>query len=117
MIRVIIKRQVTQREKMPVLLRELRVAAMPYPGYVSGETLISTEDRNVVIVISTWRSLVDWKKWEISEQRSNVLRRIEPILVAPPLIETYEIIPTEEMDFLEDPSGWLVVKEHPSLDG
>jgi len=117
MIRVIITRQVMQREKMSVLLREVRAAVMPYPGYVSGEILISTEDRNVVAVISTWRSLADWKRWEKSEQRSNILRRIEPILVAPPFIETYEIIPNEELDFLEDPSGWMVVKEHTSFDG
>lgn len=117
MIRVIIKRQIVKGKDIAALLRQLRVAAMPYPGYVSGENLISTKDRHVITVISTWRSLEDWRKWEASEQRARINRGIEPLLVEPPLIETYEIMSTEEQEYLEDPTGWLAEKEHPSFDG
>jgi len=117
MIRVIIKRQVMKGKDIAALLRQLRVAAMPHPGYVSGENLISTEDRHVITVISTWRSLEDWKKWEASEQRARINRRIEPLLAETPLIEMYEIMSTKEQEYLEDPSGWLAEKERPSFDG
>ena len=117
MIRVVIKRRVIKGKSVVPLLRQLRKEALPQPGYVSGETLISAEDRNVITVISTWRSQEDWKKWEASEQRAMITRQIEPLLVEPPLTETYEIMSTEEQEYLEDPSGWLAQKEHPSLDG
>ncbi len=45
MIKVIIERQVKKGEDISLLLLELRAAAMCHPGYVSGETLLSTEDR------------------------------------------------------------------------
>ena len=48
MIRVIIKRQVIQEEKISELIRDLRAAAMPHPGYMGGETMVSTEDKHVI---------------------------------------------------------------------
>ena len=117
MIRVMIKRRVIKGEYIAALLRQLRMAAMQHPGYTSGETLISTEDRQGIMVMSTWRSQEDWKKWEASNQRARITRQIRPLLVEPPLIEVYEVMSTEEQEYLEDPSGWLAQKEHPSLDG
>ncbi len=95
MIRVIIKRQVKEARSMVELLRQLRIAALPQPGYVSGETLINTEDKNIITVISTWRTLEDWQKWEASEQRERIIRQVETLLAAPSLTETYEISSTE----------------------
>ncbi|MFC1991284.1 antibiotic biosynthesis monooxygenase family protein [Chloroflexota bacterium] len=117
MIRVIIRRQVNKKEEIPILIRELRRAAIGFPGYVSGETLVSTEDSYIVTVISTWQNIADWKKWDVSEQRQKILKKIEPYLSAPPLIDTYELMSTEEMEYLENPFGWLVTKEHSSFDG
>ncbi|MFC2072991.1 antibiotic biosynthesis monooxygenase family protein [Chloroflexota bacterium] len=117
MIKAIIRRQVHKKEEIPILLRELRRKAIGYPGYVSGETLVSTEDPFIVTVISTWQNLADWKKWEASEQRQRILKKIDLYLSAPPLIDTYEVMSTEEMEYLEDPLGWLTTKEHTSFDG
>ena len=117
MIRVIIKRRVKEGENIGRLLRHLRAEAMPQRGYMTGETLISTNDRNLVTVISTWRSLEDWKKWEKSQQRVRIERQIQALLAEGPLIETYEVMSTEEEEYLEDPSGWLTKKERPSFDG
>ena len=117
MIRVVIKRQITQKERISELIRELRAAAIPHPGYLGGETMISTDDKRVIIVMSTWRSLDDWEKWKMSEKRSEITEKISPLLAAPPTIETYELQSSEELDFLEDPYGWLLVKEHTSFDG
>ena len=117
MIRVMIRRRVTKVEYIVALLRQLRMAAMQHPGYASGETLIGIEDRQVIAVISTWRSREDWREWEMSKQRAEITRQIEPLLVEPQLTETYEVMSTEELEFLDNPSGWFAQKEHPSLDG
>ncbi|MBN2239679.1 MAG: antibiotic biosynthesis monooxygenase [Dehalococcoidales bacterium] len=117
MIRVVIKRHVQHEEKISELIRELRAAAMPHPGYLGGETLVSTEDSNAITVIGSWRSIIDWENWKNSKKRVDIDRRIEPLLVAPATIEIYELIPAEELDFLEDPYGFLSLMEHPSFDG
>jgi heme-degrading monooxygenase HmoA len=102
MIKVIIKRRAKKEENIAPLLRRLRATAMLQRGYVTGETLLSIEDRNVIVIISTWRSLEDWRRWEGSEQRSRVNRQIEPHLDESLLVETYEIMSTEEQDYMED---------------
>ena len=57
MIRVIIRRQVKDIEKVPVLLRELRMKAIGFPGYVSGETLVGAENPSTV---HQTRRLIMW---------------------------------------------------------
>ena len=116
MIKVIIERHAKESKNVTLPLRELRAAAMHQPGYITGETLVSTEDDSLVTVISTWRSLEDWKKWETSETRAKLYQQIEPLLVEKPVVTTYRIMSTEELEYLGDPAGWLQEKEHPSLD-
>jgi heme-degrading monooxygenase HmoA len=73
MIRVIIERHLKEGERLSSLLRELRAAAMHYPGYVTGETLVDTKDKSHVAVISTWHNLEDWKTWEKSRTRFRIV--------------------------------------------
>ena len=96
MLKVIIERQVREGEDISPLLRELRAAAMHYPGYVSGETLVSTQDSSIIITISTWQSLEDWKQWEASDTRAKLYQQIQSILVEKPKVSTYRITATEE---------------------
>ena len=91
MIRVTIERHVKEGENLSSLLRELRVAAVHQPGYITGETLVSTEDKSIVMVISTWRSLEDWKAWETSEKRAKLYQQIESLLVEKPRVRIFEI--------------------------
>ena len=51
------------------LLRELRLRAVPSKGYISGETLRAMDDPSNYIVITTWQSIDDWKKWEKNPER------------------------------------------------
>ena len=96
MIKVIIERHTKEGDNLSSLLRELRAAAMDQPGYVTGESLVSTEDKSIVAVISTWRSLEDWKTWEASETRARLYQQIEPLLAEKPKVRTYQIMATEE---------------------
>jgi quinol monooxygenase YgiN len=95
MIKVIIERQIKEGENLSPLLRELRAAAMHQPGYITGETLISTEDKSIIITISIWHSLEDWKAWAASETRARLYQQIEPLLVEKPKVRTYQIMATE----------------------
>jgi len=90
---------------------------MAQPGYISSETLVNTEDNSAITVISTWANAESWNKWKASKQRIALGREIEPLLEQSEIIRTYQIISTEEMEYLEDPEGWLQQRERHSLGG
>jgi antibiotic biosynthesis monooxygenase (ABM) superfamily enzyme len=117
MIRVLIERKLKKREHISKLIWQIRIAAMSQPGYVSSETLVNTDDNSAITVISTWANIESWKKWEASEQRITMDREIESLLEQPEIIRTFQILSTEEMEFLEDPEGWLRQRERHSLGG
>lgn len=94
MIKVIIERQVEKGKDITPLLLKLRAAAMQYPGYVSGESLLSTEDSDNIVVISTWQMLEDWRAWENTQIRAKLDQQIETFLVEKARIKTYRIIST-----------------------
>ena len=95
MIRIVIERRTNEVEKLATLLRELRAATVHQPGYVTGETLVNTEDNSVVAVISTWSSLADWKAWEKSEERAKLEKQIEPLLLEEPVVNAYQVMAAE----------------------
>lgn len=98
MIRVVIERRLKPDKKGDLmhLLRELRTTAMHEPGYITGESLSSTEDDSVVTVLSTWRSLKDWKAWEKTKSRTRLYQQIESLLAEKPKVAVYEVMATEE---------------------
>ena len=102
MIRVLIERKLKKREHISKLIRQIRIAAMAQPGYISSETLVNTEDNSAITIISTWANVESWNKWKVSKQRIAMGREIEPLLEKPEIIRTYQIISTEEMEYLED---------------
>ncbi len=59
---------------------ELRALAMRQHGYISGETLGSTDVSGSHLVISTWRSLDEWKAWENNPERIAISERMGPLL-------------------------------------
>jgi heme-degrading monooxygenase HmoA len=86
-IRVLIERRIVP-ENQPVLsslLMRLRGKAMQARGYISGETLRSLQDPNEYLVISTWNSLDDWKRWEAEKERQEIQSQIDRLLRAPAL--------------------------------
>lgn len=97
MIRILIDRHLKEGKKKDFLtmLKELRAVGMQQPGFISGETLGNTEDPSNILVISTWRSLKDWKTWQKSEQRIKLYKKIEPFLVESK-VTVYEVMATEE---------------------
>jgi len=72
-----------------VLLKKLRSNAINQPGYVTGETLVSTDDPQEMVVIGTWQSMEDWEKWKGSEERKAIDALLLEIQVKPTSYKTY----------------------------
>ena len=81
-VKIIITRRVAkakEEELLPLLIK-LRALATSQPGYISGETWRNLEDPEETLVISTWKSLDDWKAWAASKQRTEIQENIDSLL-------------------------------------
>jgi heme-degrading monooxygenase HmoA len=58
----------------------MRVLANEQPGYITGETLRNLEKPDEFLVISTWESSADWKRWVESKARKQVQDKIDDLL-------------------------------------
>jgi len=84
-IRVLIERRIAPENEpaLSSLLMRLRSKAMHAKGYISGETLRSLQDPYEYLVIGTWNSLDDWKRWEAEKERQEIQSEIDNLLRAP----------------------------------
>ena len=80
--KIIIRRNMHEhkvKELIP-LLKQMRNMGMNQPGYISGETLKNYDDPSKFMVISTWESVEDWKRWASSSQRMEIQSQIDYLL-------------------------------------
>jgi len=89
--KILIKRKFKKGKQKEILalLRELRSGALHQPGYISGETLTSTENPRTMMVIGTWHDMESWYDWK----RNNTRQTLEQML------ETYQEGSTEYQEF------------------
>jgi heme oxygenase (mycobilin-producing) len=89
--KILIKRKFKKDKQKEILalLRELRSGALHQPGYISGETLTSTESPRTMMVIGTWQDMESWYNWK----RNNMRQTLEQML------ETYQEGSTEYQEF------------------
>ena len=59
---------------------ELRVNALRQKGYISGETLINSEDKREMVVISTWSDFDDFNAWSNSPKRKELENKLTPYM-------------------------------------
>ncbi|MGD0794877.1 MAG: hypothetical protein ABR958_04695 [Dehalococcoidales bacterium] len=71
------------------VMRELTNEARKRPGYVTGETLVNTEDERNILVIATWHSSKQFTDWYTPEIRQKVNGMYPLILTEPPRIRIY----------------------------
>ena len=90
-VRVMLRRRVARAKEAEVypLIVKMRSLATIQPGYISGETLVNADDREEVLVISTWNDLDSWRDWLISKERSEINEKIEPLLQEPTEVNAY----------------------------
>jgi heme oxygenase (mycobilin-producing) len=67
----------------------LRALAQAQRGYVSGETLMNSEDPEEYLVISTWESEDDWNAWFHNEKRASLQREVDDLLEHETLYQLY----------------------------
>lgn len=81
-VRVLIRRIVprNQAKDMIPLFRQMRALAINQEGYISGETLRNLEDPEEYLVISTWNSANDWKKWLANNERKDIQTKVDLLL-------------------------------------
>ncbi len=84
-VKVLIERRVLpgQEKRAFEVMRAMRARCLEEAGYISGETLRDSEDAHVVIVISTWFGLMDWRRWQSSAERREFESRLRHYLAAP----------------------------------
>lgn len=83
-----------KQEEVFELVKQLRARAVLQPGYLSGETFFSPTNPTHLI-LSRWRSLKDWRAWESSPERREILAKMEPLLVAPAVTDVYLDSPSQ----------------------
>jgi heme-degrading monooxygenase HmoA len=91
-IKILIKRYVPEnriQDLMP-FFKQLRSMAAQQEGYISGETLRRIDRPGQYLVISTWRSSDDWRRWVLSKQRKEVQDLVDSALGEKTEYEIYE---------------------------
>lgn len=90
-VKVVIERKLVRDLPHDVLktVNELRKKAMQQLGYITGETLYSDQENNLV-VFSYWSSLSDWERWKDNEERVAIDGKLRPYLKEEPLIRYFE---------------------------
>jgi len=83
------------RDAGPILMK-LRSHAMQYPGFISAENLVREEDYSVVMMISTWETIGNWKTWVGSKGTQELLRQARAVVMGAPRISAYRAMPTVE---------------------
>jgi len=49
-------------------------------GFINGETFYNMQQPNHRYVLSKWRSILDWKRWQSSDARKGTMNKLNPIL-------------------------------------
>jgi len=81
-VKILIRRSVPEdkaREMIP-LFRKMRALANQQPGYITGETMKNLEKPDEFLVISTWETSDDWKRWVESIERRQIQSQIDKLL-------------------------------------
>ncbi|MBI5569775.1 MAG: antibiotic biosynthesis monooxygenase [Desulfomonile tiedjei] len=76
-------------EAANAFLMKLRAEATLCKGYVSGQTLVSADEPNKVVVISTWNSRKRWEEWLNDSNRKKFHARMDELLAAPEHVEVF----------------------------
>ena len=81
-VKILIHRTVAEALKPELLplLKQLRTLTTNQPGYISGETLRRIDRTGETLVISTWQSVNDWRRWARSDERHRVQEKIDQLL-------------------------------------
>lgn len=101
MIKVIVGYKLKEGADIQPTLLQLRSYALTFAGFVGAENIRSEEDSSIVALIYNWEKVENWKAWEGSKIRQQILQEAEPLLAEKPRVTVYTIMPT---------SGWVYTR-------
>ncbi len=101
MIKVIVGYKLKKGADIQPILQKLNSYALTFSGFISAENIRSEKNHSVVAMQSNWEKLENWKAWESSKVRQQVLQEAEPLLAAKTRVTVYTIMPT---------SGWVYTR-------
>jgi antibiotic biosynthesis monooxygenase (ABM) superfamily enzyme len=96
MVKGIIGYKVVDYRDLEPILRQLRLCATRYPGFVDAEFLVSDGDHSVGVMISTWQMMENWRVWVGSKATQELLWRARTVVTGTPRITAYTAMPTVE---------------------
>ena len=81
-VKIVIKRMVPKNKESSLLplIKALRIATTRQNGYISGETLQRIDKPGETVVVSTWESAEDWKRWAKNPERIQLQEKIDALL-------------------------------------
>ena len=93
-IKVMIKRKVKDdlAPSLDILLRQLRSLTVNQKGYISGESLKRVDEEEMSLVISSWKTLDDWRRWTANPDRIELQNEIDVMLGEQTEYEVYETV-------------------------
>lgn len=59
-------------------------------GFISGETFASVNDVHHRFVLGKWKTQKDWNRWYQSNERMEIMNKINPLLTTPEKILVLE---------------------------
>lgn len=91
-VKVLIKRKVPEStiDGLDFLLKKMRSLTIHQKGYISGESFRRFDEEGESLVISTWQSVDDWRRWFQSEDRKEIQNQIDILLEEPTHYEIYK---------------------------
>lgn len=78
-------------EKAYEVLVQLRSLATLEPGYISGQTLVASNNPNRLVVMATWASVQQWENWRDSEPRAKQNAELKPLLASPEKVDILRV--------------------------
>jgi heme-degrading monooxygenase HmoA len=94
MIKGIIGYKVLSYKDVEPILMQLRSHAMQYPGFVGAENLVSEEDLSVVLMMSTWETIENWRTWVESSRTRDLFRQAKAVVMGTARVTVYRTMPT-----------------------
>ena len=94
MIKVINGYKLKQGADLQPLLLKLREHAMSYPGYLAADNLVSDKDPSIMAIITTWENVEQWRDWQDSKMRAEIMKEAEGILEEELRVSIYRVLPT-----------------------
>lgn len=90
-VKILIYRRIS-KEQEPVVrpfLKQMRQHALETKGYISGESLISSDDLEEHLIISSWESLDYWEAFLDKEGAKEVRYQIDQVLGRESIYKVY----------------------------